>query len=36
MSITEDKLKKLGLQLAPPKPSVANYLGTGNLSIITL
>ena len=27
MSIIEDKLKKLGLQLAPPKPSVANYLG---------
>ena len=27
MSTIEDKLKKLGLQLAPPKPSVANYLG---------
>ena len=27
MSIIEDKLKKLGLKLAPPKPSVANYLG---------
>ena len=27
MSIIEDKLKKLGLQLNPPKPSVANYLG---------
>lgn len=27
MSIIEDKLKKLGLQLGPPKASVANYLG---------
>ena len=27
MSIIEDKLKKLGLQLQPAKPSVANYLG---------
>lgn len=27
MSIIEDKLMKLGLQLGPPKPSVANYLG---------
>jgi enamine deaminase RidA (YjgF/YER057c/UK114 family) len=27
MSTVEDKIKKLGLQLEPPKPSVANYLG---------
>jgi enamine deaminase RidA (YjgF/YER057c/UK114 family) len=27
MSIVEDKLKKLGFRLGPPKPSVANYLG---------
>ena len=27
MSIVEDKLRQLGLQLNPPKPSVANYLG---------
>lgn len=27
MSIIEDKLKKLGLKLEPPKPAVANYLG---------
>ncbi|HEV8272425.1 MAG TPA: RidA family protein [Chitinophagaceae bacterium] len=27
MSIVEDKIKKLGLQLEPAKPSVANYLG---------
>ena len=27
MSTIEDKLIKLGLQLKPPKPSVANYLG---------
>src|SRR4030095_423831 len=27
MSIIEDKLTQLGLQLNPPKPSVANYLG---------
>ena len=27
MSIIEDKLKELGLQLRPAKPSVANYLG---------
>jgi len=27
MSIIEDKLKTLGLQLGPPKPAVGNYLG---------
>ena len=27
MSIVEDKLRQLGLQLDPPKPSVANYVG---------
>ena len=27
MSLIEDKLRKLGFQLQPAKPSVANYLG---------
>ncbi len=37
MSIVEDKLQKLGLQLKPAKPSVANYLGckrSGNLLFV--
>ncbi len=28
MGVVEDKLKNLGIKLAPPKPPVANYLGT--------
>ena len=28
MSLTEDKLNKLGIKLSPPKPPVANYLST--------
>ena len=28
MSVIEDRLRELGLALPPPKPPVANYLGT--------
>jgi len=28
VGLVEDKLKNLGIKLAPPKPPVANYLGT--------
>ena len=31
MSIIEDNLRKLGFQLGPAKPSVANYLGCNRL-----
>src|ERR1700739_2286161 len=38
MGLVEDKLKNLGVELAPAKPPVANYLGTkqvGNLLYVS-
>ncbi|MBI4492142.1 MAG: RidA family protein [Chloroflexi bacterium] len=38
MSIVEDKLRALGLELPPPAPAVANYVGavrTGNLVFVS-